>query len=220
MDHVSRQAAKIDEHRLRTERFIKEFSGLKLIVLPKVFPGGTDTALLCDSLVVHPGERVLDLCTGTGAVAIKAALAGAGEVVGTDISPDAVRNANENKANYVLENVTFIQANLFPEPPTHFDVITINPPYTDRPAPDVTAAMFWDKDNVVLKTLFKRLPEFLAPAGRLYLTWPSFASHDLPHRLAQEAGYAITSISQRTSRSSNFTYHVYLITLASAAEVV
>ena len=47
---------------------------------------------------VFPGARVLDVGTGTGILAIAAALSGAGACLGTDIDGEAVRVASENTA--------------------------------------------------------------------------------------------------------------------------
>jgi len=52
--------------------------------------------LLAEALRTRPGARVLDVGTGTGILAIMAKLLGAGEVIATDIDPEAVRVAEEN----------------------------------------------------------------------------------------------------------------------------
>jgi release factor glutamine methyltransferase len=211
-DALSRQAMKIEESRQRIEPFIKTFSGMDLIVLPKVFPGGTDTALLCDTIEVKPHESVLDIGTGTGAVAIKAALLGAAKVTGTDISPDAIKNALANKAKFGLTKINFVQTNVLPRSPESFDVITMNPPYTDNKAPDTAAGMFWDEGNAVLRTVFNRLGEYMSLDGRMYVSWPSFESLSLPASLARYYGYDIEIIGRRTGNSSGFEYYVYCIT--------
>jgi SAM-dependent methyltransferase len=56
---------------------------------------------------LQPGERVLDLGTGTGAVAVLAALAvgPAGRVLGVDISPEMLTLARETAARLDLHNV-------------------------------------------------------------------------------------------------------------------
>jgi len=167
---LSRQAQKIDEYRKRTGPYRKTISGQSFVVLPGVFPGGTDTALLCDTIKVHPGERVLDLCTGTGAVAIVAAQIPDTVVIGTDISPHAIKNANRNRTEFGLSNLSFRIADVYPEHEPPFNVITINPPYTDNEAPDIIASCFWDKDNRVMKTFFAGLRDHLAPGGRAYMT--------------------------------------------------
>jgi len=90
--------------------------------------------------------RILDLCTGTGCVAVTLAheLPGS-DVTATDISPEAVALAQEN-AKRAGVNVSVRQGDLFEalpgnEPP--FDIITANPPYVEAGewstlAPDIT----------------------------------------------------------------------------------
>jgi len=82
--------------------------------------------------------RILDLCTGSGCVAL--ALANEfpdAEVYGTDASEDAISYARENGRINGIGNVTFLRGSLF-EPimeiltadsPSPFDVIASNPPY-------------------------------------------------------------------------------------------
>ena len=83
--------------------------------------------------------RILDLCTGSGCLALAIAKHFPdAEVYGTDISKDAIRYANENAVLNDIRNVTFLKGSLF-EPLsqllTHnsslltFDVIVSNPPY-------------------------------------------------------------------------------------------
>src|SRR5262245_3530967 len=62
---------------------------------------------------IGPGMRVLDVGSGTGAVAFHAAeLVGrSGEVIGTDLAPEAVAAANKNAAASDLPYVTFRQGN-------------------------------------------------------------------------------------------------------------
>ena len=62
---------------------------------------------------IGPGMRVLDIGSGTGAVAFHAAeLVGrSGEVIGTDRAPEAVATASKNAAALALPNVRFRQGN-------------------------------------------------------------------------------------------------------------
>ena len=61
---------------------------MRLITLPGVFKPHSDSWALADLLgeYVNPGDSVLDLCTGSGVLAVAAALAGAGDVTAVDVS--------------------------------------------------------------------------------------------------------------------------------------
>ncbi len=61
--------------------------------------GTHETTAMCTAMVeryVQPGQRVIDIGTGSGILAIAAAHMGAGEVLATDLDPVAVRVAEEN----------------------------------------------------------------------------------------------------------------------------
>ena len=77
------------------------------------FGSGThETTGLCLALLeeaVRPGDRVIDVGTGSGILAIGAALLGAGDVLAIDIDPDAVRVARENVAHNGLEDRIRVQ---------------------------------------------------------------------------------------------------------------
>jgi len=75
--------------------------------------------------VEQPGANVLDIGTGTGVLAMVAALSGAGKVVGTDIDPVALAAAVENaKLNGLEDRVLFLDA--CATPPFAFDLVVAN----------------------------------------------------------------------------------------------
>ena len=81
------------------------------------FGSGThETTGMCLSLLeelITGGEKIIDVGTGSGILAIGAALLGAGHVLAIDIDPDAVNVARENVAhNRVGEIVSVQQGNL------------------------------------------------------------------------------------------------------------
>lgn len=141
-----------------------------------------DTEALCEEALkyIRPGNRVLDLCTGSGAlaVAIKRLFPGA-EVIASDISEDALSLAKEN-AERLGADVRFVQGDLFtPLADERFHVIVSNPPYIPehlrgRLQAEVerepALALFAGADGLdFYRRIAKEAPAHLNPGGRLCL---------------------------------------------------
>ncbi|NGX86938.1 50S ribosomal protein L3 N(5)-glutamine methyltransferase [Rahnella sp. Lac-M11] len=80
-------------------------------------------------------QHILDMCTGSGCIAIACAYAfPETEVDAVDISADALAVAERNIDTHRIENwVTPIRSDLFRElPPLQYDLIVTNPPYVDE----------------------------------------------------------------------------------------
>ena len=129
-----------------------EFMGLRFIVNKDVFIPRPETELLVNEaftayslqLTAVSNIQILDLCTGSGNIAIslanhpslRSSCVGWGgfEVVGTDISGDALKIAEENAVlNKVSDRVKFYKGDLFNalvfDKNLKFDIIICNPPY-------------------------------------------------------------------------------------------
>jgi release factor glutamine methyltransferase len=106
------------------------YKGEAFTIDPEVYEPAEDTFLLAHNLDVRDGERVLELGTGCGLLAILAASAGA-RVVATDISPLALACARKNAdAHSVSDLIDFRLGNLFePVDVDRFDLVIFNPPY-------------------------------------------------------------------------------------------
>lgn len=117
-------------------RGTREFYGLSFKVDPRVLIPRPDTEALVETALARSAHvslslRLLDLCTGSGCVAIAIARQRpTGKVTATDISPEALSVARENAYRLGAYNVAFAEGDLFAAaPPGRFDVITANPPY-------------------------------------------------------------------------------------------
>mgnify|MGYP003952044031 CR=1 FL=1 len=119
----------------------REFHGRSFQVSAAVLVPRPDTETLVEQALERlPAAdapcRILDLCTGSGAVAVTlAAERPDSVVVGTDISEEALEVAAVNGARHVQQSeLRWYQGDLFEaledEPP--FDCITANPPYIER----------------------------------------------------------------------------------------
>lgn len=112
-----------------------DFYGYTIKVDERVLIPRPETEELCQ-LVIGTAEednKILDLCTGSGAIAIAVykELEKAGrkcQVTASDISAEALTLAKENAANNEAE-IKFIQSDLFAKIRDRYDIIVSNPPY-------------------------------------------------------------------------------------------
>jgi len=113
----------------------REFFGLNFKVTPATLIPRPDTELLVELALMHIpliGRcRVLDMGTGSGAIALSIAHARPeAEVVAVDASEAALQVARDNQHSLHLDNVTFIESDWFSAlGQQSFDVIVSNPPY-------------------------------------------------------------------------------------------
>lgn len=86
-------------------------------------------------ILQHQPAHILDMCTGSGCIAIACAYAyPETEVDAVDISPDALAVAERNIETHGIEQwVTPIRSDLFRDlPALQYDLIVTNPPYVDE----------------------------------------------------------------------------------------
>jgi release factor glutamine methyltransferase len=154
-----------------------------------VYPPQHDSRLLIDTLEraqLADGRRVLDLCTGSGVVAIAAAALGAASVTAFDICPRAVRcsrgNAIHAGVDVDIREGSWLGALDY----APFEVIVSNPPYVPTPpAGDtevipMTAGPVWAWNagidgRMVLDPLCKSASTLLADGGSMLLVQSTLA---------------------------------------------
>ena len=117
----------------------KEFMKMNFFVDENVLIPRQDTEILVEE-VINIAKRInakniLDLCTGSGAIAISLAkYIPQSEITAIDISENALKVAKKNAINNQVENkITFIKSDMFTNVNNKkFDIIVSNPPYIKR----------------------------------------------------------------------------------------
>ena len=160
----------------------QSFMGFSFKTDPRALIPRNDTEALCEEALRHirPGDRVLDLCTGTGAlgIAIKK-LCPKAIVTATDISEAALSLAEEN-ARSLQADVRFLQGDLFaPVAGEEYEVIVSNPPYIPEALrgrlqaeveKEPALALFAGEDRLdFYRRIAREAPSRLSPQGWLCL---------------------------------------------------
>ncbi|MEV6426318.1 HemK2/MTQ2 family protein methyltransferase [Nocardia sp. NPDC051463] len=141
--------------------------------MPGVYRPQADTTLLMQAMLtatIPLDKRVLDMGTGTGALAIRAAMAGARSVTAVDISWPAIVSAwlNSRARGVRLE---LLHGELSRVPHRRlFDLVLVNPPYVPSPkkVPSRGPARAWEggtEGRAVLDVLCRMMPRMLDSHG-------------------------------------------------------
>ncbi len=208
--HLNIQAQEIAAMSDRTEPFDMTVAGVDITVLPHVYPGGIDSELSSNAITPAKGLSVLDLCTGTGIVAINAALSGAKEVLAVDLNPEAVKNAKLNVRKLKLDQVEVREGSLFePVGNACFDFIVINPPYTGKKPANKTEICFWDENNNTTRQFFTEYKKHLNPGGKVFFAWADFSSMELIEDLARKNHTKLELVGSKSTPSGLATFLVY-----------
>ena len=111
----------------------RDFFGLTFKVDENVLIPEQETELLVEEVIKHSeGKSVLDMCTGSGCIAISIALFGKpSKVAASDISEKALEVARENAKSIKAGEISFIQGDMFENVTDKFDIIVSNPPYIE-----------------------------------------------------------------------------------------
>ncbi|MBR6451374.1 MAG: peptide chain release factor N(5)-glutamine methyltransferase [Lachnospiraceae bacterium] len=161
----------------------QEFMGLSFLVNESVLIPRQDTECLVEEAMISvmDGDRVLDLCTGSGCILLSImCYKNDIEGVGTDISKAALEVARRN-AQTLGKPALFIESDLFGQVPSEpFDVIVSNPPYIPSRVIDTLQAEVKDheprgaldggEDGLVFyRKIIADAPQHLKRGGRIFL---------------------------------------------------
>ncbi|MDD6213537.1 MAG: peptide chain release factor N(5)-glutamine methyltransferase [Clostridiales bacterium] len=189
-----------------------EFMGFPFQVDGRVLVPRQDTEKLVELVLEdqknsqQENTRLLDMCTGSGCIAVSLALLGEfSEVVAVDISEDALKVARENARINECSKIEFRQSNLFEAlEGEQFEMIVSNPPYIptgelDHLMPEVRDHDPWlaldgKEDGLYFyRRLAEECPRHLVPGGKIF--WEIGCDQgEAVKELLQEAGFSDVKI--------------------------
>lgn len=208
---IPSQAERLDERHTTDLSMEIICCGLDIEVLGGVYKTSADTELMADTVDIGRDETFLEIGCGTGVVCLVLSLQ-AKSGIGVDINKLAIENSKLNAVrNSVINNVEFLESNLFENVQGQFDVVICNPPYNNNTAKDNIDKMFWDTDDDMKRRFFQEVGKYLKENGRIYFGWANFADLDLylPFRLAEEYGFEVVNVSSRPSKSKSCLFYVF-----------
>ena len=179
---------------------------MRLVTLPGVFKPISDSRFLADVLreqTLPPRATVLDLCTGSGILAITAAMRGARAVTAVDVSRRAVATVRLN-AHLNRVRVRAVRGDLFEAVgDQRFDAIVSNPPYVpgdEDVLPSSGPQRAWEAGRdgrLVLDRLVAGVDAHLRPGGFVLITHSSLLGTERTVADLEAAGLQAECVARR-----------------------
>ena len=198
---------------------VAPFGPLDLEVGPGVFIPRPETEVLADwgvrQLADAPSPRVVDLCTGSGALALYVAheVPGA-EVVGVELHDEALsyarRNAADSTARIVQGDVT--DPRLLGQWHGTVDLVLTNPPYVPA-TPDLDREVYADPPQAVfagasgmdvIEAFVPTIHALLRPGGRVGIEHDDTTSQAVQDVLAAHGGFADIAVLEDLTGRARF----------------
>jgi release factor glutamine methyltransferase len=190
----------------------REFWGLEFEVNTDVLIPRPETEILVEEAITwargHANcRRIIDVCTGSGCIAIALALEVLeAEIIATDSSAAALAVARRNALRHGVDSrITFMQTDLLEDLEEAAEVIVSNPPYVPHSdaeglQPEVAvyepaAALYGGEGDGldVVRRLFAAAPKNLAGEGHLVIEF-GFGQDEQVQEAARQAGWEITRV--------------------------
>jgi release factor glutamine methyltransferase len=172
---------------------------VKISALGSVYSPSDDSYLLAKHAPELKG-RILDMCTGSGILALTNAKANSvNDVIGVDINPEAVKCAKENAKANRITNVRFIQSDLFEKVEGKFDGIICNPPYLPDSDLNIDAELALSGGKTGREFTDRFLDEvahYLNEKGRILLIQSSINDLEKTMKRLENKGFRAETIDQ------------------------
>jgi release factor glutamine methyltransferase len=180
----------------------------QVLVYPTVYwlpPGTASLRQLIRTSPLVKGKTVLEMCTGSGLLALCCKKAGAQSVVATDINPDAVANAKENahrlgfSTAIDVRQVSIGNASAFAAIQAHerFDLIVSNPPWENDMPNDIDDYAYYDPGFKLIQSLLTDARNHLTQNGEMYLAYGCVTAIRLIEKMALDLDYSFEILDSR-----------------------
>lgn len=184
-----------------------------------VYEPSDDSFLLAENLDISPGDKVLEIGTGSGIIAMHASKL-SDKVVATDINFNAVELADKNFKNNNINNIQLLFGDLFEpiksesEKNQKFDVILFNTPYLPTDECEIL------EDNLnyafdggldgrkVIDRFLNQVKDYLNEGGRVQLVQSSLSNVEETLLKLEQLGF----LTEITASEKFFFEEIVLIT--------
>lgn len=201
---------------------VQEFMGHKFLVNDQVLIPRQDTEILVEEAlrILKPGMHFLDLCTGSGCILLSLLWGCPGiSGVGTDISPEALEVAEQNREQLALE-AELIESDLFAGIEGPFDLIVSNPPYIrsqelsslmeEVRLHEPLCALDGHEDGLYFyRRIAEESPSYLKKGGSLYLEI-GCDQGDMVSQLLKEQGFCKIEVKKDLAGLDRVVKGIYL----------
>ncbi|MES2223803.1 MAG: methyltransferase [Patescibacteria group bacterium] len=206
-DYLEGTQMLLDQSQEESGPYTTEVLGRSFVVLPNVFSPKyfNDTEIFAKHLPVRPGEEMLEIGPGTGAISINAILNGSSKVVAVDINPSAVENTRLNIQRFgLIDKIDARQGDLYApiRQDEKFDTIFWNTPfgYIDEENISSIQRSVFDPKYRSTRKFIEEAHLHLKPNGRLLIGFSStLGKLDTLQEIVSGAGFEMGLIYKEQS---------------------
>lgn len=191
-----------------------EYKGMVIYTHDDVYEPAEDTFLFAENLDLQRRDKVLEIGTGTGLIAIYAAK-NTSNVIATDINKNAIKCALKNTITNHTYNVELREGNLFePVESQKFDLILFNTPYLpteedEKLEEDINKAFDGGLDGRdTIDAFISEVKNYLNKGGRVQMVQSSLSDNEKTLNKLEELGFD----AEITAREKCFFEEIVVIT--------